>query len=491
MFLITNVFNMKLNKFFGLFCVFSFFIQQSIYAQNDCISNPADTCGLKSELALHGDSTLSFQSYMEFLLRINDTSKYLVLPITEFANTFRPDKVVIGLRHDVDVSLDWALIFARKEHLTGLRSTFYILHTASYYLLNPNNMTIHNPQILPLLKILQDTLNDEIGWHNDLVTLNVIYGANSHNFLNNELDWLRNNSINIQSSSAHGSNYCPLYHYMNWYFFHEFEYDTLPGYQNNMFVPINGHNVSIIKGYETEFQLYNEAYHDGYTKYFSDVKHPNKPRWTVDDFNYDTLVPGDRVEILIHPMWWHNSDNYADFFQFNIDNQIENSIINPFQHTVQIFMPSRASFFQVPKFVTEQSVEVYIDNVLQVSGISYIDCLNPVYYTLHNKISGKNQSWVVNVIYGLYSEIYNQKSILSDITLSPNPVNEWLCLQNFKYSANTYYKISDIIGRKIETNALRSSGNKARISVASLCQGTYLLQLYTEHDSRTLKFIKQ
>ena len=456
----------------------------------DCSTNPADTCRPIGKYNAHGDSTQSIQSYLEFLLRINDTSKYLVLPISDFATTYCPGKVVIGLRHDIDYSLTKALEFARFEHLTGLRSTYFILHTASYYLLDSNFKTIHNPKILDQLKILQDTLEEEIGWHNDLITLQVVYAANSHDFLKNELDWLRNNSINIQSSSAHGSHFCPVFHYLNWYFFHEFENDTLPGFSNNMFIPMGQDTITIMKGYETEYLLDNEAYHVEHNKYFSDVLRPDGSRWNVDDFNFDTLVPGDRVEILIHPIWWHNSDNYADFLAFNIDHQTKNTIINPFHHTIRIRMLPGAEHIQNPKFLTEQSVEVYIGSELQTSGVSDVDCSAPVHYTIHNKISGKNQSWTVYVMFTPAEGIINPQS-LSDIKIAPNPAVSFLTIQNLKLFPNLNYKISNPAGQILESHMLELSGNDVRISVAGLPPGIYFLKLFTGTESRTITFIKQ
>ena len=144
---------------------------------------------------------------------------------------------MIGLRHDIDVDLNVAFQFSEIESNLGFRSTYFILHTAPYYLANSNNMAVHSEKIIPILKTMQDDRHFEIGWHNDLVTLQVIYNINPVTFLHNELNWLRSNGINIVGTAAHGSNYCKTYHYMNFYFFEECTYPVVPNRENNITVP--------------------------------------------------------------------------------------------------------------------------------------------------------------------------------------------------------------------------------------------------------------
>ena len=66
---------------------------------------------------------------------------------------------------------------AAIEHRHSIRFTNGILHTARYYGATKKNYASHRDDLLPLLKKLQDEYQHEIGWHNGLVTLDVIHGV--------------------------------------------------------------------------------------------------------------------------------------------------------------------------------------------------------------------------------------------------------------------------------------------------------------------------
>jgi hypothetical protein len=156
----------------------------------------------RNVLTVEPDTNFTWEKYAEFLNKVSDTSKYIVLPLNEFRKTFNSKKIIIGLRHDIDVDLNVAYEFSEIESKLGFRSTYFVLHSASYYLSNPNNMAVHNDKIIPILKTMQNVRHFEIGWHNDLVTLQVVYNINPVTFLHNELNWLRSNGINIVGTAS-------------------------------------------------------------------------------------------------------------------------------------------------------------------------------------------------------------------------------------------------------------------------------------------------
>ena len=194
------------------------------------------------------DTNFTWEKYASFLNKISDTSKYIVLPLNEFRQTFNSRKIIIGLRHDIDNDLNVAYQFSEVEYKLGFRSTYFILHTAPYYLANSNNMDVHSEKIIPFLKTMQDKRHFEIGWHNDLVTLQIMYNINPVTFLHNELNWLRSNGINIVGTASHGSNYCKIYHYINYYFFEECTSPVVTNFNNNLTVPVGNKNITLIKG---------------------------------------------------------------------------------------------------------------------------------------------------------------------------------------------------------------------------------------------------
>lgn len=76
------------------------------------------------------------------------------------------------MRHDVGVDIYMAMQFAQIENLLNIPTTYFILHTASYY--HPeNDYSTHNNSILRQMEYIQD-LGHEIGIHNDLLTLQIV-----------------------------------------------------------------------------------------------------------------------------------------------------------------------------------------------------------------------------------------------------------------------------------------------------------------------------
>ncbi len=246
----------------------------------------------------------SYREYTSFIRKISDQSKYRNVTLNEFNQT-TSSLPVISLRHDVDGNIHGALEMAAIEHRHNIRSTYYILHTAGYYGETRKGYVKHREELLPLLKKLQDEYHHEIGWHNDLVTLDVIYGINSREYLLNELSWLRDNGIHVSGTAGHGSIYCHKYGYLNQYFFKEFQ-KQVGKFVNNEYVTVEGIKHRIRKASLDECELEYDAYHLDNTHYFSDSSFlPDKKRWHPQYLNLETFVPGDRVIILTHPTHWN------------------------------------------------------------------------------------------------------------------------------------------------------------------------------------------
>lgn len=286
------------------------------------------------------DPNFSYKKYVEFLTKISDTSKYIVLSIDEFRKKVDPKKIVIGLRHDVDLDLNIAKDLATVENNFGFTSTYYILHTASYYLASSNNMAIHSEAIIPTLKLMQNDYHHEIGWHNDLVTLQLVYKIDNIAFFHQELNWLREKGINIYGSASHGSNYCYDYKYLNYYFFEECKNPPVGQFVNNEFAMVNGVNVKLNHGHLSDFGLNYEAYFLNNNKYFSDASFVNGLRWNTSMLDLHTLKPGDRVIILLHPIYYYSyGSSIADITAFSMPGQL-GAVINPTSSTILVEMPN-------------------------------------------------------------------------------------------------------------------------------------------------------
>lgn len=258
------------------------------------------------------DTLFSYIQFEKFLERLIASGRFMFVPLKDLPLTFSSDKVIVALRHDIDYDIASSVRFARREYDLGIKGTYYVLHTADYYTRMPddlhryyknhNSRFLKRPHILEYLRKIQDEYGHEIGWHNDLVTLQVHYNINSGEYLKKELRWLRDNNINITGTSSHGSQYCYIYRYLNGFFWKEYgKSDYFYNYEyvsaNNKIIKIDKYNLSDF-GFDYEADLLARSF------YFADVNRNNNKRWHMNMVNWQSLKPGDKVILLFHPALW-------------------------------------------------------------------------------------------------------------------------------------------------------------------------------------------
>lgn len=247
------------------------------------------------------ERSFTYAAYERLLDALRVGARFQVVPLREFATTRSASRTVVALRHDVDYRLDSALEMGRREHARGLRSTYFILHTADYW---------HRSDLVSALLQLQ-AWGHEIGWHNDLVTLECVYGGDARAFLAETLERLRAAGVRIDGSASHGSPNCYRFGYHNNAFFTDFDDEERPEFPNTEWVPVHGHRCKIPKGRLAEFGLEYEAYHLDNDLHFSDASFSEQGRrWHTDDLDLAVLAPGRRAIVLIHPCHWDRS--FAD-----------------------------------------------------------------------------------------------------------------------------------------------------------------------------------
>jgi hypothetical protein len=363
------------------------------------IQRQDSTSGWKKRnvLSAEPDTNFTWEKYASFLNKISDTSKYIVLPLNEFRQTFNSKKIVIGLRHDIDNDLDVAYQFSEVEYKLGFRSTYFVLHTAPYYLSNSNNMAVHSEKIISILKKMQNTRHFEIGWHNDLVTLQIIYNINPVTFLHNELNWLRSNGINIVGTASHGSSYCKSYHYLNYYFFEECTFPVVQNFDNNITVPVGNKKITLIKGKLNDFGLQYEAYFLNNNKKFSDATITSGIRWNIGMLDLNQLQAGDRVIILLHPIHWHKGSEHADFESFNITGQKFCSV-DTIKSTISVEMPygtNKGSLLAV--YTLSPGAYAKVAGKMQVSNGTLNSFNNQLIYKVYAENRSIQKEWTINV----------------------------------------------------------------------------------------------
>lgn len=251
----------------------------------------------------------TYSRYEGFLESISDLSRYQIVPLKDLCQQSGEDRAVVSLRHDIDWDLSGAVEIARIEYEHNMQATYFVLHTAKYYGITRRNRVEHREKIIPILRRIQDAYGHEIGWHNDLVTLQCFYGIDPKEYLQEELQWLRNNGIKMVGTATHGSKYCYRFKYHNRYFFHDFS-ERMDEFPNNASVNINGNKVPITKACLRDFNFEYEAYHLPDVSFsFADCEFvgESKKRWHPEDLNLHNFKPEDKVVILTHPCHWGRS----------------------------------------------------------------------------------------------------------------------------------------------------------------------------------------
>ena len=219
-------------------------------------------------------------TYGEYARFLDSLGGLAVVPMRELARGVG----AVALRHDVDSRLESALELAALEAARGLRATYFVLHTAPYW---------GEAGLLPRLRGLQE-LGHEVGFHNDLLTLQRVEGADPRAVLERELARLRGGGIEVVGAAAHGSPWCHRLGFHNNYVFAGWD-EPRPGYPNRD-VPE--------KLDPAEFGLEYEAYHVPHDAYFSDSSFVGGRRAHPADF---PLEPGQRSILLVHPDHWDAS----------------------------------------------------------------------------------------------------------------------------------------------------------------------------------------
>jgi len=244
----------------------------------------------------------NFADYVKFLYKAKSNG-FEFVPLMAFLNKRVPNEKIIGLRHDVDSELNHALKIAKIEHDLGIKSTYFVLHTASYFYKEISSGIINNKLIKKLL-YLQDTLGHEIGLHIDLMPIEIVYKKDPVIYVKNLIGLLREKGINIIGVAPHGN----LFHhvYRQKYIIEHKEFN------NNIFAdPYIHFDVKI-------FNVDYEAYSLDRDIYYSDAKFIDNMRWDFSFIDDDFYKKNGRTIILTHTIHWAPSKMYYYTVNFTL-----------------------------------------------------------------------------------------------------------------------------------------------------------------------------
>ncbi|MBV9212116.1 MAG: hypothetical protein JOZ25_00530 [Actinobacteria bacterium] len=241
-------------------------------------------------------------AYERLLAGLADERRFVVVPLRDLAAA-PTDRVAVGLRHDVDERLGSALELAALERRWGHRATYFVLHTARYYARVSWRCAERRESVLSRLARLQG-LGHEVGWHNDLVTLQCVHGIEPRRYLEQELEWLRGSGIDVVGVARHGSYWARRLGYSNDWFFSDFDREgRSPGERTA--VVVGDRRCELSKGRLADFGFEYDAYRMAEDAYFSDARFdPRGRRWHPDEIDLDRFRPGEKVIVLTHPESW-------------------------------------------------------------------------------------------------------------------------------------------------------------------------------------------
>jgi len=118
------------------------------------------------------------------------------------------------LRHDVDHSIDSALLLSNYERERKISSTYFILHTANYF---------NDEKTLKKIKKKEDN-GHEIGLHTNFLEEWFLKNYDIKKNLEKVLDYFHRNKIKIRGISSHGSKFCYSEKFINSWVFKECKY---------------------------------------------------------------------------------------------------------------------------------------------------------------------------------------------------------------------------------------------------------------------------
>ncbi len=241
-------------------------------------------------------ASFSWDQYIE-LLTLLSQEKYVVLPLNEMRNYHNNSVIVVGLRHDVDLNPFRALEMAKIESQFGFRTTYFILATSEYYGKITNHGIERNPGMGDLYQEIYHT-GAEIGIHNDLISVMILYNKNPFYFNLEELDYYKSIGIPIYGTASHGALINRQIATINFEIFSDYATKDSVAYLKKIY-PLGKRSLR-------DYRFRYEAYHIDYNKYFSE----SGGIWNnVNGFTGVLEIirnsqPGDRIQILTHPERW-------------------------------------------------------------------------------------------------------------------------------------------------------------------------------------------
>lgn len=296
-------FNTKeLQRIAGFIGVFGFLAFTPLNEKKGSPEVPASYSILEKTIRSKYDSYAVFKwdEYIQ-LMNLLSQEKFNVLPLNEMRTTYSKSRVIVGLRHDVDMNPFKALEMAKLEEMYGIRATYFMLATAEYYGTFDKSGFKRSEGLDYLIKEIHNT-GAEIGIHNDLLTVMIQHNQDPLKFNQEELEFYKSLKIPVYGTSSHGSEIARK-SVPNYMIFSNYASGDSITYSNRKY-RIGQYSLK-------QFRFRYEAYFIDFNAYYSDARGKwNDPEGFAGILKkLESSKAGDRIQILIHPDWWGRTSN--------------------------------------------------------------------------------------------------------------------------------------------------------------------------------------
>jgi hypothetical protein len=146
----------------------------------------------------------TFEYYNDFIDFMIKSDHMDIRALREFMDPMEPDRLVIGLRHDMDGDIVTGVKAAASLARRNVSASFYILHTAFYYGRFEEEKFLRYPGVEYFVKQIIET-GREFGIHQDPLEIYQGHQINGTQAFETELAWLRLIGADIKGVVAHNS----------------------------------------------------------------------------------------------------------------------------------------------------------------------------------------------------------------------------------------------------------------------------------------------
>lgn len=151
------------------------------------------------------------ESYRKLVLHTRDVMGLTPVLFKDYSRNSQQKNIVL-LRHDVDHSLDNAMMLADLEVGMGVKSTYFMLHpgdydqTENYYGRIEKNRIVHKPDFFTRCRELV-AMGHEVAIHNDFFQLSFLTKRPIKDLILEELAAFKAAGVPVAGTASHGSTF--------------------------------------------------------------------------------------------------------------------------------------------------------------------------------------------------------------------------------------------------------------------------------------------